>query len=169
MLVALPLCAAEQAPEKDMTPWMWANFIILAVGLGWLTKKYIGPFLQERTRQLGEGIAEAQKQKAEAERRVAEVDARFAALGTEIARLQTEMRAEQAREIERIRAWNAAEIDRVRDQSTQEIESAAKNARLELRKYAAHLAVDLAGRKIRARMTPQIHEHLAREFVSRLS
>lgn len=152
-----------------MTPWLWANFLILAAGLAWLSKKYLGPFFAARSREIGEGIAEAQKQSAEAARRVADVTARFDSLPGEIEKLKAEMRAEQAREIERIRALNVAELERVRLQSEQEIEIAAKSARLELREYAAKLAVDLAARKIRARMTPQIHENLTREFVSRLS
>ena len=168
-LLAIPLSAAEQAAEKDMTPWLWANFILLMIALGWLVKKYLGPFFVVRSESIRQGIAEAEAQKAEADRRVADVDARFAALDAEIARLKSEMRSEQAREIERLRARNAAELVRVRLQAEQEIESTVKAARLELRRYAGKLALDLAEQKIRSRMTPEAHRGMTQAFVRSLS
>ena len=35
-----------QEAERDMTPWLWANFAILVLALGYLSKKYGGPFLK---------------------------------------------------------------------------------------------------------------------------
>jgi hypothetical protein len=43
--------------------------------------------------------------------------------------------------------------------------SAGKQARLELRRYAANLALDLAEQKVRARMTPGVQAGLLSGFL----
>jgi F0F1-type ATP synthase membrane subunit b/b' len=57
-------------------------------------------------------------------------------------------------------------IAKVQAQAEQEIASAAKTARQELKAYAAELALELAERKIRARLTPAADARLLNEFVS---
>lgn len=171
LFLALPLAAAEQpgAGEKDMTAWLWANFIILVLALGWLIRKQGGPFLAARAEAIRQGITEADEKKAEAARRVAEVDAKLATLGPQIDKLKAEMRAEQSREIEQVRACNAAEIERIHDQARLDVDTAYKAARLELERHAGKLALDLAQSKIRARMNPDAQRKLTRDFVSSLS
>ena len=50
----------------------------------------------------------------------------------------------------------------------QEIASAAKAARTDLKRYSAQLAVELAERKLRDRMTPDTQNALVRGFVRHL-
>ena len=66
---------------------------------------------------------------------------------------------------ERIARQTAAESAKIQANAEQEIASAAKAARTELRRYAAGLAVELAERQIRARMTPDTQDGLVRGFV----
>ena len=47
----------------------------------------------------------------------------------------------------------------------QEIAAAGKTARVELKQYAAELAVGLAEQKLKARMTPDTQDGLVRGFV----
>ncbi len=165
----MPLAAAEEAAEKDMTPWLWANFIILVIALGYLTKKYGGPFLAARSANIQQGIAAANARKAEADRRVADVEARLANLGGEIEKLKTEIRAEQGREADRIAARNAVDIARIHQQAEQEIDALTKAARLELQEHAGNLALQLAEQKIRARMNPETQRKLNRDFLNSIS
>jgi F0F1-type ATP synthase membrane subunit b/b' len=53
----------------------------------------------------------------------------------------------------------------VRAHAEQEIAAAGKTARVELKQYAAELAIGLAAQKLRARMTPDTQEGLVRGFV----
>jgi F-type H+-transporting ATPase subunit b len=166
----LPLFAAENAGgEKDMTGYLWANFFILVLALGWLIRKHGGPFLKARAEAIRQGITEAEQRKAEAAGRISEVEARLATLGSEIERLKKEMRREQAAEVERVRARNAAEIEHIHIQARQEVEAAFKGVRQQLEVHAGKLALDLAEAKIRARMNPEAQRKLTREFVDSLS
>ena len=149
---ATPLLAqeTEAAAKANGTLELWkiVNFLILAGLLGWLVKKEGGPALQTRSQAIGEGLAAGEKAKAEAEERATQVNAKLANLANEIAVMQTQAREELARE-----------SDRIREDAKKEI------ARLELQRYAAKLAIDLAEQKVRAGMTPDIQAALLQSFV----
>ena len=144
--------------------WAWANFAILAGVLGYVISKKGGPWFASRSQSIRQGIAEAEDIRAKAEASAAEVDRRLASLETEIEKLRSNARQEQAAEAERIRAQSAADLSRIQETATREIESASKGARLELKRYAAQLAVDLAEQKIRRQMTPQLQSTLVENF-----
>jgi F-type H+-transporting ATPase subunit b len=144
--------------------WAWANFAILAGLLGYLTVKKGGPWFASRSQSIRQGIAEAEEIRAKAEASAAQVDRRLASLETEIEKLRANARREQAAEAERIRLQSAADLSRIQEHATREIDSAAKGARLELKRYAAQLAVDLAEQKIRRQMTPQLQSALVENF-----
>lgn len=167
---AFSLAAAEQpGAEKDMTGYLWANFFILVLALGWLIRKQGGPFLAARLEAIRQGITDGERRKSEAARRIAEVEAKLASLGPEIEKMKAEMRAEKLREEERIRLRNAAELEHIHQHARQEVESALKAARLQLEAYAGKLALDLAESKIRSRMTPAAQRNLTQDFVGSLS
>ena len=148
--------------------WQVLNFVILAGVIGWMVVKFGKPAIQARSTGIHEGLAAGEKAKREADARAAEVQAKLANLGKEIESLRAEAREEREREAERIRRETGAEIARIQAQSRQEIESAGKVARLEVQRYAASLAVDLAEQKIRARMSPDVESALLEAFVKDL-
>lgn len=160
--------AAEQSrteSQHDMTPWLWANFIILIGALAYLSTKYGGPFLQSRQENINRGLAEADVKKTEASRRAAEVDQKLASLDADIANLKTQMREEQTLEAKRLADRNAAELARIQQQAEQEMEAAGKAARLDLQAHAAKLALELAEQKLRTEMTDDVQHRLTRGFV----
>ena len=63
-----------------MTGWKWANFAILAAGIGYLWVKQVGPFYAARSAEIRKGIEEAQKLRADADARAAAMDAKLANL-----------------------------------------------------------------------------------------
>jgi len=166
-----PTTAAEQTAHHKgegqnlgSSIWAWANFAILASALGYFISKKGGPWFASRSQSIRRGIADAEEIRAKAEASAAEVDRRLASLETEIEKLRANARREQAAEAERIRQQNAADLSRIQEHATREIDSAAKGARLELKRYAAQLAVDLAEQKIRRQMTPQLQSTLVENF-----
>lgn len=172
LALALPLIAQESkeaAPEKDMMPWMWANFIILVGGLAYLSKKYGGPFFASRADGIRKDIVNAEKTKAESDAKIAEVNAKLANLGAEISAMRTEHQRDQARETERLQARHQSELARIQAQAQQEIQSTTKLARLELQRQAATLALELAEKKVVARMNPETQKELASGFVESIS
>lgn len=157
--------AAAESNESEPSPiWAWINFALLAAGLGYLAAKKGGPYFTSRAQSIRRGIAEAQEIRANAEARAAEVDRKLASLEVEIESLRANARREQAAEAERIRQQTEAELARIQEHAAGEIDSAGKAARLELKRYAARLAVDLAEEKIRRQMTPQVQASLVENF-----
>lgn len=161
--------AKSEGEEPHVSPiWPWANFAILAAGLGYLIAKKGGPFFAARSLSIRQGIADAEKIRADAEATAAEVDRRLSGLEIEIEKLRASARNEQAAEAARLREQGAAELARVQEHAGREIESAGKAARMELKRYAAELAIDLAGQKIRRAMTTDVQAGLVDNFARNL-
>jgi F-type H+-transporting ATPase subunit b len=160
----------EAAPEAG-DPWLvwkWANFVILAAGLGYLISKTLPPFFQSRSTDIQKGIAEAQQLKREAERRFAEMEKRLSALGAEIESFRKQSQAEMEKEGQRIAEETAQQIRKLQAQGEQEIESAGKNARRDLSAFAADLSLKLAEQRIQNRLNPELESSLADGFIDDL-
>jgi F-type H+-transporting ATPase subunit b len=154
--------------EPDMTGWKWANFAILAFALGYLAVKQGGPFFASRSVEIRKGIEDAQKLRADAEARAAEMDARLANLGVEVEAMRKAAKDEAAQEGARIRQETERELAKIQTNADQEIANALKTAQMELKSYSAQLAVDLARKKVRDRMTPADQDSLVQAFTADL-
>ena len=153
-------------PEEDgLELWKWANFLVLAGGIGYVIGKNAGPMFAARSLQIRKDIVEAEGVRQDAEARAAEVDRRLANLEMEIAALREEARREAESETRRLEEHTAAEIGKIQAHAEQEIAAAAKSARVELKRYSAELAIGLAERKVRERMTPEVQDSLVQSFV----
>jgi F-type H+-transporting ATPase subunit b len=157
--------SSGEGKAGNLAAWKWANFVVLAGGLGYLIGKNAGPFFAARSQQIRKDMVEAGDQRKEADARVAGVERRLADLGSEIAGLRAEAEREAQAETSRMAQRTTLEMAKVQAQAEQEIASAAKAARGELKRYAAQLAVGLAERKIRDRMTPAAQDALVEGFV----
>jgi F-type H+-transporting ATPase subunit b len=155
----------ESFAERYELELKWANFLILAGGLGYLIRKHGGPFLADRSRKIKEDIVQAEEVRRDAERRAAEVDRRLAGLESEIAALRADSQKEAEAEKKRIEQQTPLEMAKLRAHAEQEIAAAGKTARADLKQYAAALAIGLAEQKLRARMTPDTEDGLVRGFV----
>jgi len=163
LLVAVSLSAAEKSKsegESSNLPWKVANFVLLAAGLGYVIYKKGGPFFAARTEAVRRDLESAARANREAQERYAAVERRLANLGVEIEALKTQAKAESGAEGERLRAESERAFQKIRLQLEQDIASAAKAARQELRVHAADLAVGLAERRIRERLTPDSEKAL---------
>ena len=159
-----PATKSEGQAEGVSPVWAWANFAILAGALGYLIAKHGGPWFAGRSAAIRRGIAEADEIRAQAEARAAEVDRRLAGLQSEIESLRAAAHNEQSAEAERIRQQTAADLERLKDHAASEIVAAGKGGRLELKRYSAQLAIDLAEQKIRRQMTPEVQAALIDGF-----
>ena len=149
--------------------WEWANFIILAAGLGYLIAKHVPPLFRKQSDEIQAALAEAAKIKHEAGVYAASVEARLANLQREIENLRQDAHAEMAAESERIRRETEHHLQRIREQSAQELALMTRGAKDELRKYAAELAVGLASERVRSRMTAGVQEQLVNGFLNDLN
>jgi F0F1-type ATP synthase membrane subunit b/b' len=158
---------SETAVEENML-LKWANFVILAGGLGYLITKTLPSFLRTRTAEIQHGISEAQAMKQQAEKLSADMDARLSALGADIEKFRTQARSEMEQEGARIREETARQIARLQEQAAQEIERTGKVARQMLKTYAAKLSLDLAEQNLRTRVDAPAEAGLVNDFVSDL-
>jgi F-type H+-transporting ATPase subunit b len=157
--------AHEQKDEGHLEIWKWVNFLILAGGLGYMIGKNAGPFFAGRSASIRKDMEESLRQSKEAEARAAEVDRRLATLESQIASLRAESDKELKASAERLSQQTADEIAKIQAHSAQEIASAGKQARSELKRYSAELAMGLAEQKVRARMTQNAQDDLVDSFV----
>ncbi|MEX2262080.1 MAG: ATP synthase F0 subunit B [Bryobacteraceae bacterium] len=158
----------ETGGHDDMIVWKWANFAILAAGLGFLMAKYAKPFFASRSRAIVQGLTEAAALRAQAEARAVEMDARLRKLDADVESLRGDARAEAAAEGERMRRDAERDLAKIQANAEREIESAAKAARQDLKDHSAALALDLARQKVAARMTPDGQDQLVRAFAGNL-
>jgi F-type H+-transporting ATPase subunit b len=166
---ALALAQGHEAEASDpWLGWKWANFAILAIGLGYLIRKSAPAFFKQRSEEIQKGIADAAREKKDAEVRAAAIELRLKGLDKEIEALRTNARAEIAAEGERIGRETEHRLERIQAQSAQEIALMSRAARDELRKYSAELALDLAQQRIRSRITSDVQESLLDGFLQDL-
>jgi F0F1-type ATP synthase membrane subunit b/b' len=165
LAAGLALAEGKEAGDGNVQMWKWANFLVLAGGLGYLVVKMVPPMFAERSRSILKDMLDSGKIRQDAETRAADVERRLAGLEAEIARLRADSQSESQAETQRLASHTAAEIAKIQAQSQQEIGAAGKAARADLKRYAAKLAIDLAEQKIRARMTPAAEDGLVRGFV----
>jgi F-type H+-transporting ATPase subunit b len=148
--------------------WKVANFVLFAGLLGYLISKKAGGYFSARTSEIRKGLDDAARMKAEAGARYAEIEKRLANIGAEIESLRTQARQESAAEGERVREETGRELRKLQVHAEQEIAAAGKAAQQELRAYSASLAVDLAAKRIRDRITPEADSAIAEEMVKDL-
>jgi F-type H+-transporting ATPase subunit b len=166
---AVPQDSAAQKQDAEQGDtwiwWKWANFLILAGGLGYLIGKNVPPLFRKQSEEIQSALAEAAKIKQEATAYAAGVEARLANLQSEIRQLRETAHSEMIAESERIRRETEHHLQRIRQQTAQEIELMTRAAKDELRKYAAELAIGLAEERIRFRMNSDTQQDLAESFL----
>ena len=158
----------EAEQDSGMLGWKWANFAVLAVGLVWLARRYGNPYFHAQTQTISQGVDEARRQREDAERRSTDVQLKLANIGKDIEEFRRTALAEQGAEMERARQKMAAEVEATWANARQTVERLGKHARLDLRRFAADLALELAEQRIRQRMNPAIQTSLTRDFVEKL-
>ena len=169
ILSAASLAAAEaEGASEPSVIWRWANFAILAVGLGYLMAKHLPAVFSARSKEIQKGISEAQQMKQDAERRSAEMDARLNALGGDIERFRQQSAIEMQQEGDRIAKETAVQLQKIEEHAGMEIEAAGKTARRQLKEYAAELAMGLAEERLRTRMDSATESKLVDDFVKDL-
>ena len=166
LALAISAGAQEHAAEHDdMMGWKWANFAILAFGLGFLVAKNVPPILKARTVEIQSGMREAAKMKAEALATVAEIEKKLASVSADVDQLRAQLKSEMTAEETRIQQDTERMAQRIAHQSGQDIASLTKVARMELKAYSAALALDLAKERVRAAMNPATQQSLVDDFV----
>jgi F-type H+-transporting ATPase subunit b len=173
LMLLAPVFAAEAEHEggghnEPSILWKWANFAMLAGGLGYLIGKHAGPYFESRNQEIQGALQDAEARRKDAEARIAAIEGKVANLDAEIKSMREGAKAEIASEAERMQALTAKLLAKIQAQAEMEIASAAKHAKQQLKVLSADLAIQLASAQIREQMTPATQEKLVREFVAKV-
>lgn len=131
------------------------NFIVLFGGLTYLLYRPIRNFLQNRSKEIEQGLKEAEDAQREAERKLQEAEARLATLEDEIEKMKKDAELEGRKEKERVIQLAQQEADRIKYFAKQEIEMLMRAGIQDLKEYTAGLASALAEERIRKKMSPE--------------
>jgi len=167
--------AAEHAEGEAVEPSLmeeifhWINFLLLVGGLGYLVKKLLIPFLEERGKLIRQDMDRSAKALADADQRLATVEEKLKSMEEEMASLRQAAFRESAAERERIEQSARSDASKILSTAEQEIEAAVKAARQELKLYCSELALGMAENKLRDSLTPSSDERILRAFVKELA
>ena len=153
-------------PKASFTISIAFNFIALFAFCYVLIKSKVPQAFRERTLTIQKGIRDAEAASADAARRLSDIEARLSKLDAEVAEIRTSAEREAAAEEERIRKAAEEDKQKVVAAAETEIDAIARNARRELKGYAASLAVDLAAQRLR--VDESTDHALVREFAEQL-
>jgi F-type H+-transporting ATPase subunit b len=171
-LFAIPVPVLAAGGLTDINPgltlWTGITFLVLLVVLGKFAWGPIVKMLDERTRTIHEAIESAKKERADAERMLAE---------------QKESLARAQREAAEIAKRNAEAVEQLRQELTErarkeadELVAAARRqvaeeiskAKAELKAQVVDLAIDAAGRLVKANLDEKAQRALVEEYIAQL-
>jgi F-type H+-transporting ATPase subunit b len=146
------------------------TFIVFLLLLGILAKFAWGPIsegLEKREHHIAEQIAAAERANAEAKEMLAQYERKLASAQDEVRAIIDEARRDATHTQQEILAQARADAASEMDRAKREVETAKDQALRELAETSAKLAVELAGKIIRAQLDPNQHAQLISEALSR--
>jgi F-type H+-transporting ATPase subunit b len=155
--------------DLDLAVWTFVVFILLFLVLKKFAWPQIVAALEERERRIAENIAAAQARHEEAKRLLAEHEAKLAAAAGEVRALLEEARrdAEHTRKSIEQQGHRAAQDELAR--AIREIDRAKDGAIDELAKASANVAIDLARKVIKEKLSSDEQNQIVRDALSKLS
>lgn len=140
-----------------LSPTGWPKFLnllLFLVFLYYVLRKPAQEFFAKRLTEVRGMLDRAAREREDATSKLNDINDRMGRIESEIAEIKTQSLKESDAERERISKDTEREVERLKELATREINVAKLGAIVELRKYAAETAVDLAERMIRKELTP---------------
>jgi F-type H+-transporting ATPase subunit b len=157
---------AKEDPNKIW--WKWANFAVLAGGLGYLAVKNLKPAFAAKQDEIRRALEAGSIAKAEAEKAAAAIDAKLNNISNEIADIRDRGFEDLKREVKRIDDETLQIVAKMNSQTEAEVERLKKQAVAELRSYSALLAIELAEDRIKHSCQAPQQDALVSQFVQNL-
>jgi F-type H+-transporting ATPase subunit b len=154
--------------EQAATAFTVFNFLILAIGVGYVMLKTLPKAFRNRTSRIQKQLVDARTATEEASARLNSVEARLAKLDDQIAEMRSHSEADAVKEEQRMRASIEEEKSKILAAAEAEIQAATSAARRDIQQFAAGLAVEQAARKlvVTAETDRLLIENFARQLTS---
>jgi F-type H+-transporting ATPase subunit b len=157
------------AVDPDLAIFTGVIFLILLGVLGKFAWPQITAALEERERKIADNIAAAEKRHEDAKRVLAEHEAKLAAAAGEIRGMIDEARRDAEHTKKQIETQGHKAAQDELDRAMREIKRARDAAVQDLAVASANVAVDLAGKVIREKLTAEQNNALVREAMAKLT
>ena len=165
-LAVASLVFASSGGGEEHTPlwkeYMWKifNFVLLIVVLFKFAKKPLANFLQKRTELIEKTLNEAKEAKEAALKALQEVEGRLKAKDAEIGAILAAAKKSGEQERDRIIAESSRLKDKIVEQAKTNIDFEVKHAKEVIKAEAVELAMELAEKKLKDKLTKDEQERL---------
>ncbi len=165
-----PVLAAGGITDLNpgLTLWTAITFLLLLVVLSKFAWGPIVKMLAERESTIRDAIDSAKKERAEAERLLSEQKASLVAAQREAAELARRNQQEVEALRQELTARARKEADELVTTARQQIAEELSKARAELKAQVADLAIDAAGRLVKANLDDKAQRALVEEYIAQL-
>jgi F-type H+-transporting ATPase subunit b len=153
-------------PEQAATAFTVANFVVLALLVGWFLLKTLPKTFHDRNSAIQKHLLEARAATDDASARLNSVEARLGKLDEQIASMRAQAEKDSAIDEQRIKASVEDEKQKLLSTAEQEIVAATAQARRQIQQYAADLAIEQAVKKLV--VTAETDRLLVQDFARKL-
>lgn len=157
--------ASQQSAENL---FKWINFAVVAGVIVWLSVKKGPGFFGRRADAISSDIQKSTEAKNQADLQLRDAETKLENLEKEVADLRATAQRESAAEAERIHNLTVTDEKKIAEAGRAEVVAAERAARLELKAFAASLAVNGAESLLAKQLTPAAQEALINNFVKTL-
>ena len=168
-------CVAFGAEEEGAhAPWwkdyIWKviNFGILVIILYKFGKKPLQSMLKQRTEMIEKTLKEAREAKELAEKALREVDVRLKEKDKEIAEILSVTKRSGETERENLIAQGDSLKEKILEQAKANIAFELKHAKEAIKAEAAEIAIELAEKKLKEKLTTEEQEKLLEESIAKI-
>jgi F-type H+-transporting ATPase subunit b len=157
------------AVDPDLAIFTGVIFIALFLVLRTFAWPQITSALEERERKIAANIASAEALQADAKRLLADHEAKLAAAAGEVRALLEEARRDADHTKKSIEAEGQKAAKEELDRALREIRRARDASVQDLAVSSANMAIDLAQKIIREKLTPETNNQIVREAIAKLA
>jgi len=173
LLFAVAAFASEggEAEQSLFKAYMWpvVNFIILVVLLAYAMKKAdIKGFFSKRTELIEQSLKEAREAKDLAQKALAEVEGRLKTIDKEVAEIIASAKISGENEKGRLVEEGDKLKEKILEQAKTNIDFEVKQAKATIKKEAVEIAMELAEKKLREKLTKEEQLKLLEESVAKI-
>jgi F-type H+-transporting ATPase subunit b len=134
--------------EQAATAFQVANFVVLALLVGWFLVKTLPGVFRDRNTAIQKDLVDARTATEEASLRLSGVEVRLSKLDGQIADMRAQAEKDSAADEQRIKASVEEEKKKILASAEQEIAAATTQAQRQIQQYAAELAIEQAAKKL---------------------
>ena len=172
VLLAVPAPVLAAGSLTDLNPgltlWTALTFILLLIVLSKFAWGPIVKMLDEREKTIREAIESAKRERAEAEKLLAEQKESLARASREAAELARRNQAEVEKLRQELTAKAKKEADDLVAAARRQVQEEIAKAGAELKAQVVDLAIDAAGRLVKANLDEKAQRKLVEEYIAQL-